>query len=96
MGTKETQEGRGGCEPEGTSDNRGEGGSEVPLFVLAANWRKSRQKMFRPRDSAWQKKRRKVRIEMQGGMTRLWEGHLLQVTSCNETNRKALFFSCEA
>ena len=44
MGTKEKQEGRGGCEPEGTSDNRGEGGSEVPLFVLAANWRKRRQK----------------------------------------------------
>jgi hypothetical protein len=28
---------------------------------------------------------------MQGGVTGLWEGHLLQVISCNETNRKALF-----
>jgi hypothetical protein len=45
MGTKEKQEGRGGCGPEGTSNNRGEGGSEVPLFVLAANWRKRRQKI---------------------------------------------------
>ena len=39
------------------------------------------------------KKQKKVRIEMQGGVKGLWEGHLLQVISCNETDRKALFFS---
>jgi hypothetical protein len=37
------------------------------------------------------KKRSKVRIQMQGGMTGMWEGHLLQVISCTETNRKAFF-----
>ncbi len=42
------------------------------------------------------KKRKRVRIEMQGGVKGLWEGHLLQVVSCNETNRKALFFSFKA
>ena len=44
MGTKEKQEGRGGCGLEGTSDNRVKGGREVPFFVLAANWRKKRPK----------------------------------------------------
>ncbi len=33
---------------------------------------------------------------MQGGVRRLWEGHLLQVVACNETNRKALFFGFKA
>ncbi len=52
MGTKEKREGRGGCGLEGTSDNRVEGGQEVPFFVLAANWRKKRPKICRPRDRA--------------------------------------------
>ncbi len=52
MGTKEKQEGRGGCGLEDTSDNRVEGGCEVPFFVLAENWRKKRPKICRPRDSA--------------------------------------------
>ena len=56
MGTKEKQEGRGGCGLAATSDNRSEGGREVPFFVLAANCRKKRQKTFcRPRDSVWPK-----------------------------------------
>ncbi len=33
MGTKEKQEGRGGCGLEGTSDNRVKGGREVPFFL---------------------------------------------------------------
>jgi hypothetical protein len=52
MGTKEKQEDRGGCGLEGASDNRVEGGREVLFLVLAANWRKKRPKICRPRDSA--------------------------------------------
>jgi hypothetical protein len=66
MGTKEKQEGREGCGPEGTSDNRGEDGSEVPLFVLAANWRKRRQNNCRPRDSAWQKNKERLGYKCRG------------------------------
>ena len=42
------------------------------------------------------KKQKKVREQMQVGMTGVWEGHLLQVQASNETNRKALFFCSEA
>ncbi len=44
IGTKVKQEGRGGCGQEGISDNRGEGGGEVPFLVQAANRRKIRGK----------------------------------------------------
>jgi hypothetical protein len=95
MGTKEKQEGRGGCGLEATSDNRGEVGREVP-FLSSPQTGEKRGKKFVVHATLSGKKRRKVRIEMQGGMTGMWEGHLLQVLSCNETNRKALFSCCKA
>ena len=85
-----------GCGPEGTSDNRGEGGSEVPFFCPGGKLEKKEAKKLSSTRQYLAKKRRKVRIEMQRGMTGLWEGHLLQVISCTETNRKALFSCCKA
>ena len=79
----------------GTSDNRVDGGREVPFWVLAAIGRKKRQK-FVVHATVPNKKRRKVRIEMQGDMTGMWDGHLLQVISSKKTNRKALFSCCNA
>ena len=66
------------------------------LFCPGGKLKKNEAKQLSSTRQCLAKKRRKVRIEMQGGVKGLWEGHLLQVISCNETNRKALFFSCEA
>ncbi len=70
IGTKEKQEGRGGCGLEGTSDNRVDGGRKVPFFVLTAIWWGKEAKNLSFTRQCLTKKRRKVRIEMQGGHDR--------------------------
>ena len=66
------------------------------FFGPGGKLKKNEAKKLSSTRQCLKKKRKKVRIEMQGGVKGLWEGHLLQVISCYETNRKALFFSSEA
>jgi hypothetical protein len=66
IGTVVKQEGRGVCGQEGTSHYRGEGEREVPFLVLAANRRNKRQKVCRPRDSAWHKNEERLGKKCRG------------------------------
>ncbi len=71
-------------------------GAKYLFFCPGGKLEKNEAKILSSTRQCLAKKRRKVRIEMQGGVTGLWEGHLLQVISCNKTNRKALFSCCKA
>jgi hypothetical protein len=74
----------------------GERVGEKYLFLSLRQTGEIRGKKLSSTRQCLAKKRRKVRTEMQGGMTGVWEGHLLQVQPCNETNRMAIFSSCKA